>query len=215
MKKTAIYTRMAAAGPVAVVRGNSAQEAIDASIALIKGGIVAIEVAYTTPHADEAIRTLSDQYKGQTEVVIGAGTVLDAITARGAIAAGAEFVVSPCFSAETAVMCHRYSIPYLPGCMTVTEIENAIEHGCDVVKLFPGSAFGPSFVKAVKAPLPDVEIMPTGGVSLDNMADWYKAGVWAVGVGGNLLAPLANGDYAGITAMAEKYAAKYREIIAK
>ena len=144
--------------------------------------------------------------------MIGAGTVLDATTARLAIMAGAAFIVSPCFDIETAKICNLYQIPYLPGCMTINEMKEALKAGADIVKLFPGSAFGPKIVGAFKAPLPQLNIMPTGGVSLENMADWFKAGVVAVGVGGNLLAPLKNEDYPAITKVAGQYMAKLQEI---
>lgn len=126
--------------------------------------------------------------------------------------AGAEFIVSPCFDKETAKICNLYQIPYLPGCMTITEMKTALTYGADIVKLFPGSAFGPSIVKAFKALLPHLNIMPTGGVSLANMQDWFAAGVVAVGVGGNLLAPAATGDFEKVTEVATQYADKLKSI---
>ena len=147
-----------------------------------------------------------------SEIGIGAGTVLDAVTARLDILAGAEYIVSPSFDQETAEMCNLYQIPYLPGCMTITEIKTALKSGVDIVKLFPGSAYGPSIISAFKAPMPHVNIMPTGGVSLDNMKEWFDAGVVTVGVGGNLLAPAATGDFDKVTEVAQQYAAKMKEI---
>ncbi len=212
MKRVEILNRLQEAGVIAVVRGDSKEEALQASHAVIKGGMTGIELTFTVPHADEVIAELSESYRDNDKVLVGAGTVLDAITARMAIIAGAQFIVSPCFDQETAEICNLYQIPYLPGCMTITEMKTALKSGVDIVKLFPGSAFGPSIVKAVKGPLPYLNIMPTGGVSLDNMADWFKAGVVAVGVGGNLLAPAATGDFDKVTEVAKQYVAKFNEI---
>ncbi|MDR3190671.1 MAG: bifunctional 2-keto-4-hydroxyglutarate aldolase/2-keto-3-deoxy-6-phosphogluconate aldolase [Lactobacillaceae bacterium] len=207
MKKTDILGNLEKAGVIAVVRAATAQEALDSCDALVAGGVNGLELTFTVPNADQVIKTLSEKYAG-TDVVVGAGTVLDSITARLAIMAGAQYVVSPSFDLATSKICNLYQIPYLPGCMTVTEIKNAMENGVDIVKLFPGSAFGPDFVKAVKAPLPHANIMPTGGVNLDNMADWFANGVITVGVGGSLV----SGTPAQITEKAAKYIAKLNEI---
>ncbi|OHE45176.1 MAG: bifunctional 2-keto-4-hydroxyglutarate aldolase/2-keto-3-deoxy-6-phosphogluconate aldolase, partial [Tenericutes bacterium GWF2_38_8] len=139
------------------------------------------------------------------ELIVGAGTVLDSETARIAILAGAQYIVSPGFDLETAKLCNRYQIPYMPGCLTITEMIKAMEAGSDIIKLFPGSAFGPSYVKAVKGPLPQANIMPTGGVSLDNVSEWIKNGVVAVGVGGELTSPAKKGDYEGVTELAKAF----------
>ena len=212
MKKTVILNKLENAGVIAVVRGETVEEAIKASNAIVKGGITGIELTFTVPNADHAIAELAANYKKDPTIVIGAGTVLDAVTARLAIIAGAEFIVSPCFDKETAKICNLYQIPYLPGCMTITEMKTALTYGADIVKLFPGSTFGPSIVKAFKAPLPHLNIMPTGGVSLANMQDWFVAGVVAVGVGGNLLAPAAKGDFEKVTEVATQYADKLKSI---
>ena len=212
MKKTAILNKLENAGVIAVVRGETVEEAIKASNAIVKGAITGIELTFTVPNADHAIAELAANYKKDPTIVIGAGTVLDAVTARLAIMAGAEFIVSPCFDKETAKICNLYQIPYLPGCMTITEMKTALTYGADIVKLFPGSAFGPSIVKAFKAPLPHLNIMPTGGVSLANMQDWFAAGVVAVGVGGNLLAPAATGDFEKVTEVATQYDDKLKSI---
>ena len=196
---------------IAVVRGKDQTEAVKASHAIIAGGVKGIEVTFTVPNAQAAIQELVETYQGQ-DVVIGAGTVLDAVTARLAIMAGAEFVVSPSFDSETAELCNLYQVPYLPGCMTITEMQQALKSGADIIKLFPGSVSGPSMVSAVKAPLPQINLMPTGGVNLENMETWFKAGVVAVGVGGNLLAPAAVGDFAKVTEIAQQYAAKLAEL---
>lgn len=206
-----ILSRLEKAGVIAVVRGKDQTEAVKASHAIIAGGVKGIEVTFTVPNAQAAIQELVETYQGQ-DVVIGAGTVLDAVTARLAIMAGAEFVVSPSFDSETAKLCNLYQVPYLPGCMTITEMQQALKSGADIIKLFPGSVSGPSMVSAVKAPLPQINLMPTGGVNLENMETWFKAGVVAVGVGGNLLAPAAVGDFAKVTEIAQQYAAKLAEI---
>lgn len=211
MKKIKILSKIAECGVVAVVRADSKEEAVAISDACVKGGIKGIEVTFTVQGADEVIKELATYYEQNHDVVIGAGTVLDSATARIAILAGAQFVVSPAFDEETAKLCNLYGIPYMPGCMTITEMKRALEAGVDIVKLFPGSAFGPDFVKAVKAPLPQVNIMPTGGVDLDNIGQWIKNGCVAVGVGGNLVAPAKTGEYDKITEYAKQYISKVQE----
>jgi 2-dehydro-3-deoxyphosphogluconate aldolase / (4S)-4-hydroxy-2-oxoglutarate aldolase len=210
MKKLSTLSKLTECGVVAVVRADSKEEAVKISEACVEGGIKGIEVTFTVQGADEVIKELASLYKDNDDVVIGAGTVLDAVTARIAILAGAEFVVSPAFDAETAKLCNLYSVPYMPGCMTITEMKQALEAGVDIVKLFPGNAFGPDFVKSVKAPLPQVNIMPTGGVDLNNVEQWIKNGCVAVGVGGSLVAPAKTGEYEKITEYAKQYVAKVR-----
>lgn len=173
LNKHKIITNIINTGIVAVVRAENLEEAKRISNACIDGGINAIEITYTVPCATEVIKELSKEFEGD-DFIIGAGTVLDSETARLAILAGAKYIVSPCFDLETAKLCNRYAIPYMPGCMTITEMTTALELGCDIIKLFPGSAFDSDFIKAVKAPLPQVNIMPTGGVSLDNVDVWIK-----------------------------------------
>lgn len=145
------------------------------------------------------------------KLVIGAGTVLDAETARAAMLAGAKYIVSPAFNLETAKICNRYKVPYLPGIMTINEIITAHEAGVDFVKLFPGSAFGQGYVKAIKGPLPYANIMVTGGVNIDNIDSWIKAGVDAVGIGGELNKLGEEGKFEEITAVCEQYMAKLNE----
>ncbi|MBP1915982.1 bifunctional 4-hydroxy-2-oxoglutarate aldolase/2-dehydro-3-deoxy-phosphogluconate aldolase [Lederbergia galactosidilytica] len=212
MKKVKLLSKIADAGAVAVIRADSKEEAMKISAACIQGGIKGIEITFTTPEADKVMKDLSRQYEDDSNIVIGAGTVLDAVTARIAILAGAQFVVSPSFDTETARLCNLYQIPYMPGCMTVTEIKQALESGVDIIKLFPGSAFGPDYVKAIKAPLPQVNIMPTGGVSLENITQWLENGCVAVGIGGQLIAPAKNGEYEKITENARQYMQKIQEI---
>ena len=198
-------------GVVAVVRGNSKEVGVEISKACVKGGVKALEVTYTNKFANDIIKELSEIYEGQDEVVIGAGTVLDAETARAAMLAGAKYIVSPAFDLETAKICNRYKVPYLPGIMTINEIIAAHEAGVDFVKLFPGSAFGQGYVKAIKGPLPYANIMVTGGVNIDNLDSWIKAGVDAVGIGGELNKLGEEGKFDEITAICEQYMAKLHE----
>ena len=198
-------------GVVAVVRGDSKEVGVEISKACVKGGVKAIEVAYTNKFANDIIREVSEIYAGQDDVVIGAGTVLDAETARSAMLAGAKYIVSPAFDAETTKICNRYKVPYLPGVMTINEIISAHEAGVDFVKLFPGSAFGQGYVKAIKGPLPYANIMVTGGVNVDNLDSWIKAGVDAVGIGGELNKLGEEGKFDEITSICEGYIAKLNE----
>lgn len=190
-------------GVVAVVRAENEDMAEKISKACMEGGINAIEVTFTVPNADKVISSLKEKFK--SDLVVGAGTVLDSETARIAILAGSEYIVSPGFDLETAKLCNRYQIPYMAGCMTITEIIKAMEAGVDIIKLFPGSAYGPSIVKDIKAPLPQAPIMPTGGVSLENVHEWINNGCVAVGVGGKLIEGAKTGDYKQVTEMAKKF----------
>lgn len=210
MEKINTLSRIEEVGVVAVVRADNEEQAVKISKACIEGGIPAIEVTFTVPGADKVITTLKNTFSKE-ELIVGAGTVLDSETARIAILAGAQYIVSPGFDLESAKLCNRYQIPYMAGCMTITEMIRAMEAGVDIVKLFPGDAFGPSMVKNVKAPLPQVPIMPTGGVSLDNVAQWIKNGCVAVGVGGQLIGGAKTGNYQEITETAKKFVAKVKE----
>jgi len=207
--KNAILQKIVDAGLVAVVRAESAEQAEKIADACVKGGVAAIEITFTVPGAAETIKALAAAYKGG-EIIVGAGTVLDAETARAAILAGAQYVVSPALNVDTVRLCNRYQVPVMPGAMTLKEIIEAMEAGADIVKLFPGEALGPSFVKAVKGPLPQAPLMPTGGVSLENVGDWIKAGCVAVGVGGNLTAGAQKGDWQSITDLSRQFIAKIR-----
>jgi 2-dehydro-3-deoxyphosphogluconate aldolase / (4S)-4-hydroxy-2-oxoglutarate aldolase len=211
MNKLTTLMKIANCGVVAVLRADSVEEAIRISEACIEGGILCIEITFTIQGAEEVIKQLTSIYSDRKDVVIGAGTVLDPVTARIAVLAGAQYIVSPAFDEETAKLCNLYQIPFMPGCMTITEMKQALELGVDIVKLFPGSVYGPDFVKAVKAPLPQVNIMPTGGVDLDNVEKWIQNGCVAVGVGGNLLAPAKTGAYDQITLLARQYVEKVQK----
>lgn len=211
MKKSEVIMELKKQGVVAVIRGNSLEEGIDISKACIQGGLKAIEMAYTNANASEIIRSLTELYKNDKEVCIGAGTVLDSETARMAILSGAKYIVSPSFNKETAITCNRYGVPYIPGCMTITEIVTAMEAGSEIVKLFPGSAFGPSYIGAIHSPLPQVSIMVTGGVKVDNLNQWFDAGVDAVGIGGELNKLGEQGKFNEIIRIASEYVKKTNE----
>lgn len=196
--------RISETGVVAVVRAENSEEAEKIAKACIDGGIPTIEITFTIPGADKVIQALKDKFS-EEELIVGAGTVLDSETARIAILAGAKYIVSPSFNEDTAKLCNRYQIPYMPGCMTITEIVKAMESGADIIKVFPGSAYGPSIIKAIKGPIPQAVLMPTGGVDLDNAAEWIKNGCVAVGVGGKLTGGAKTGDYEKVTETAKKF----------
>lgn len=202
---------LANCGVVAVVRGNSKEVGVEISRSCIKGGVKAIEVTYTNKFANDIIKELSEEFQSQDDVIIGAGTVLDAETARAAMLAGAKYIVSPAFDAETAKICNRYKVPYIPGVMTINEIIEAHEVGVDFVKLFPGSAFGQGYIKAIKGPIPYANIMVTGGVNLENLDSWIKAGVDVVGIGGELNKLGEEGKFEEIISICESYIDKLNE----
>ena len=210
-KKQEILTRLKDNYLFAVIRGKSAEEATRISEAVYEGGIKNIEVTFTTPQADESIRDLAGKFDG-TDMVVGAGTVMDAITARIAIIAGAEFIVSPNMVPEISTVCNTYGIPNLPGCGTVTEVADALATGVEVVKVFPGGILGPAFIKNVHGPIPHVEMMPSGGVSLDNMDQWIDNGAWAVGIGSALTKDLKTQGYSSVTEQAQAFVQKYNEV---
>ncbi len=205
--KLDILNRIVAAGIVAVVRADSADTASRLADAILEGGCPAIEITFTVPAAHKLIEQLAARYTPDV-LVLGAGTVLDPETARIAILSGASYIVAPSLNPSTVRLCNRYQIAVMPGAMTVKEVIESMEAGADIVKLFPGEAFGPSIVKALRAPLPQAPLMPTGGVDLDNVSDWIKAGAVAVGVGGSLTRPAANGDYALVTRIAKQFVAR-------
>lgn len=212
MKKFNILNRLIKTGIIAVVRASSPAKAEKIAAACIKGGVTGIELTFTVPHADQVITNLTQKYASQKEVVIGAGTVLEPVSAQIAIINGAEFIVSPSFNPDVAKICNLYEIPYTPGCMSPTEIQSALETGVDLIKIFPGSVVSPKMISAIHGPFPDVNIMPTGGVNLENMSDWFKAGVTLVGAGSNLTAAANQDDFDGVTMMAKKYHQRLLEI---
>ncbi len=177
--------RIYQSGLVAIMRAANSAQLLDAAEAILAGGIQAIEVTMTTPGALEVVRHATSRFGDQ--VMFGVGSVLDAETARAAILAGAQFVVAPTFNPATIKLCRRYSIPVFPGAYTPTEILAAWEAGADAVKLFPASVGGPAYIKAIKAPLPQIRLTAVGGVDEHNTADFIRAGADFVGVGGELV----------------------------
>lgn len=212
MHKVSVLSALEKNGIVAVLRADSIEKALKIADALINGGVKSIELTFTVPNAVQAIADLSAKYKADEGIVIGAGTVLDAHGAHEAIAAGAEFIVAPTFDKETAELCNLYQTPYIPGCMTVNEMKAAMQAGSEIVKLFPSNVVGTAFIKDVKAPLPQLEIMPSGGVNLDNLADWYQAGCKVIGVGGSLLKPAETNQFDKVTEAAEKFMEQYKQL---
>ncbi|CAM2968441.1 Bifunctional 4-hydroxy-2-oxoglutarate aldolase/2-dehydro-3-deoxy-phosphogluconate aldolase [Latilactobacillus sakei] len=212
LQKFDYLNRVVDAGVVSVVRGATKEEAYKTAEACIAGGVKAIELTFTAPHADQIIGELTEKYVDDSEVVIGAGTVLDPATARIAIIAGAQFIVSPAFSADVAKLCNLYSIPYVPGCMTPNDVQDALSYGADVIKVFPGSVVGQGMVSALHGPFPQANLMITGGVNLENMKDWFAKGAAVLGAGSNLTGAASKGDFATVTENAKKYRAEINRI---
>lgn len=211
IKKIEILNRIVETGVIAVVRAESAEQAVKVIDAARKGGILALEVTMTVPGAIDVIKEICSKYEGGDEI-IGAGTVLDAETARMAMLAGAQFIVGPTLNADMIRVCNRYQINCIPGTMSVTEILQALELGASIVKIFPGSLLKPDFIKNVHGPIPYAPLMPTGGVTVENAPEWIRAGAVAIGVGGDLTKEgLAKGDYSLITKKAEAYVKAVRE----
>lgn len=202
-----VMNQMEQAGLVAIMRVSSPDALLAAADAIQAGGVTVIEVTMTTPGALAVIEQVRARNSG--EIVFGAGTVLDPETARACILAGAQFIVTPTLNLHTIALCKRYSVPVMAGAYTPTEILTAWEAGADVVKVFPADSLGPKFIKAVKGPLPQVRLLPTGGVTVDNAADFIKAGAVAVGVGGELVNQklLDARDFDTLTARARQFRA--------
>ena len=205
MKKEQVITRMKEEKLVAVVRAESKEQGEKIIDAIIAGGINFIEITMTVPGAVDIIKAMCEKYRSNENVVIGAGTVLDPETARAVILAGANYVVSPGLNLETIKLCNRYRVPMLPGVMTPTEAIQALEAGVDIIKVFPGNIVGPAMIKSLLGPLPQGEFMPSGGVDVDNVAAWLKAGACAVGTGSSLTAGAKTGDYGKITEKAAAF----------
>ena len=199
MKKDEKLDLIRDTGVIAIMRAQSSAQLIDAADAIKAGGVRVIEVTMTTPGALKVIEEAKGRY-GE-EVLFGAGSVLDAETARAAILSGAGFIIAPTLNLKTIALCNRYGIPVTPGCYTPTEMLSAYEAGADMVKLFPASVGGPSLVKAILAPLPQLNIIPVGGVNLNTAADFIRSGAAALGVGSDLINPqiLDKGDMDELT----------------
>ena len=210
MGRIETLSKIKKAGIVAVVRATSIDQAQRITEACIEGGVAAIELTFTVPRADKLIEAMSEKYSGG-EIIIGAGTVLDSETARIAILCGAEYIVSPYFDPNTVRLCNRYGIPSMPGIFTPTEAVAAMEAGADVLKVFPGDVATPNFIKSVLGPLPQAQMMPSGGVSVDNVDKWIKAGAIAVGAGSSLTAGAKTGDYQKIAETGKLFVQKIKE----
>ncbi|MGF2924669.1 bifunctional 4-hydroxy-2-oxoglutarate aldolase/2-dehydro-3-deoxy-phosphogluconate aldolase [Lactococcus garvieae] len=211
MQRADLLEKLIKSGVVSVVRAESAEDAVKIVEAVVDGGIKSIELTYSVPRANDVIADLVATYAG-TDVMIGAGTVLEATSARLAIIAGAQFIVSPTFNKEVAKICNLYQIPYIPGVMTPLEAQTAMEYGSELIKLFPGDITGSAMIKDLKGPFPYINVMPSGGVNESNVAEWFKVGATAVSAGGGVTAPALTGDYAGVKVNAEKFMRAYKAV---
>ncbi len=207
MKREQIITNMKAEGLVAVVRAESKEQGEKIIDAVVAGGIHFIEITMTVPGAMGIIEAMAEKYKDSPDIVIGAGTVLDSETARAAILAGAAYIVGPALNLDVIRLCNRYCVPVIPGVMTPTEAIAALEAGCGLLKIFPGNVMGPGAIKSFRGPLPQADYMPTGGVDVDNVDQWMKAGACAVGTGSSLTKGAKTGDYAAVTEKAREFVA--------
>ncbi len=196
-------------GLIAIIRSKSADGIVEAAQAIATGGINAIEVTLTTPGALDSICAL----RSMGHIRIGAGTILEVEDAHRAIEAGAEFIVTPTLQPETIACCREHQIPIVCGCLTPTEAYAAFKGGADLQKLFPAENLGPKYIRALLAPMPFLKIVPTGGVNLENLHEFFDAGCGAVGLGSNLATPklLAGKDWDGLTGLARQYADRLGE----
>jgi 2-dehydro-3-deoxyphosphogluconate aldolase/(4S)-4-hydroxy-2-oxoglutarate aldolase len=204
MKKEAVLSKIHTEKVIALIRADNPDGLLDCAKALAEGGLTSIELTMTTPGA---IRMLEKVSAALPEFLFGLGTVLDAETARAGILAGAQFIVTPALRPEVITVCKRYSVPVFSGAFTPTEIVNAWEAGADVVKIFPAEFFGPSYIKSVKAPFPQIDFVPTGGVKAENVGEFLKAGAFATAAGSSLVEAkaLKEKNWAAITAKARAF----------
>ncbi len=205
--KSEIIAALLNPGIIAVVRAKSADQVLPLTAALLAGGVIAVEITMTTPDALAAIRAATAEFGNRA--LLGVGTVLDAATCRAAVEAGAEFVVSPITRPEIAAAARALDRPVMLGAYTPTEAQLAYEAGADFIKIFPADGLGPNYIKALRAPLPHLRIVPTGGVDLPNIADFLKAGCAALGVGSSLLSAriLRDNDWPELTRLAGEFVA--------
>ena len=206
MSKSDILARLKSDKVIALIRADSSASLLDCARALSAGGLNCIELTMTTPNALELCAQVA---KELPQVLLGLGTVLDADTARRGIAAGAKFIVTPAVRPEVIKACNAAGVPVLSGALTPTEACNAWDAGADVIKIFPAEFFGPAYIKSLKAPFPQMEFLPTGGVTPETVGDFLKAGAFATAAGSALVAPAAlkAGDWAAITARARQFVA--------
>jgi 2-dehydro-3-deoxyphosphogluconate aldolase/(4S)-4-hydroxy-2-oxoglutarate aldolase len=211
MSKEKDLQRIADCGVVAIVRFHRSEELVEVAQAIKAGGVDVIEFTMTTPNALSIISASVEEFGD--EVLLGAGTVLDPETARAAILSGARYIVSPTLNPRVIELCHRYGVIVVPGALTPTEILTAWELGADMVKVFPAAAMGPGYIKDVLSPLPQVRLLPTGGVSLSNAAQFIKAGAVAVGAGSSLVdrKAVAERDFGRLTEMAREFVTATRD----
>jgi 2-dehydro-3-deoxyphosphogluconate aldolase / (4S)-4-hydroxy-2-oxoglutarate aldolase len=205
MHKPSNLERVRQTGIVAVIRAASGDLLVDVAEALLAGGVDVMEVTFTVPQAHQVLARLAERLG--SKILLGAGTVLDPETARIALLSGAEFIVSPVVNLDVIRMCRRYDKLAMPGALTPTEVLTAWEAGADVVKIFPSDVAGPAYLKALGGPLPQVRMMPTGGVNLETAAAFLGAGAFALGIGGSLVDPkaVAAGDLSKIESLARQY----------
>ena len=211
MDKAQVLERIRSIGLVPVIRARSAEEAARAADAIQAGGVSILEITMTVPGAVEVIREMAGR---PGDALVGAGTVLDPEAARACMDAGAQFVVTPALNLETIATCGKAGVAIIPGALTPTEVVTAWRAGADLVKIFPaGAVGGPSYIKALKAPLPQIDLVPTGGVNLETAGDFIRAGAAALGVGGDLvdLAALRRGEAAVVTERAQRFVEAVRE----
>jgi 2-dehydro-3-deoxyphosphogluconate aldolase/(4S)-4-hydroxy-2-oxoglutarate aldolase len=201
--------RVLQSGIVAVIRAESGEQLVDVADALLAGGVDVLEVTFTVPRAHQVIERVVSKLGGRA--LIGAGTVLDPETARAALLAGADFVVSPTTNLEVIELCRRYSKLVMPGALTPTEVVTAWQAGADIIKIFPSDIAGPKYLKALHGPLPHIRLMPTGGVTLETAVEYLKAGACALGAGSAMVDPklIAAGEFKKL----EESAKKYRQLV--
>jgi len=206
MKKDAILSKIRTEKVIALIRAENPDGLLDCAKALAEGGLTSIELTMTTPGA---IRMLEKATAELPDFLFGLGTVLDAETARAGILAGARFIVTPALRPDVITLCRRYSVPVFSGALTPTEVVNAWEAGADAAKIFPAEFFGPAYIKSLKGPLPHVEMVPTGGVTAENVGEFIKAGAFATAAGSSLVEAkaLKEKNWAAITAKARAFVA--------
>ena len=195
----------------AVIRGKNENDGYEIAKASVAGGIKNIELTFSTPNAAEVIKKIADEYEEDDSVVVGAGTVMTVDAAKKAHDSGAKFLVSPHFDPEIAKFARDNDTYYMPGCATVTEIVTAMKAECEIIKIFPGGQLGSSFIKNVHGPIPEVQLMPSGGVSLDNITDWKQNGAVAVGVGSALSSEVETNGYESVTEIAKQFVSTLKE----
>jgi 2-dehydro-3-deoxyphosphogluconate aldolase/(4S)-4-hydroxy-2-oxoglutarate aldolase len=205
LDRTVVIERIKAERTVAVIRTDSMERALAAAHAVIAGGFRAVEITYSFPEAAKTIAKLTES--DVNDLLIGAGTILNCQQVHEAVGAGARFLVSPCVLPEVIDAAHELQVVIIPGAFTPTEIYTAYSLGADIVKIFPAVKFGPEYLKAVRGPLPNIPIMPTSGVDVTNIADWFRAGAFAVGAVGSVLDPMLiqNGEWNEITNRARQF----------